>query len=519
MPPTPEPPAYARLSLHDSGLQHAVERAIALRTRLESVLDHHDDRAVQLTSALDELSDAVCITSPSGQLVSANRAFHRLAGLGPQDTVAHLSIDTLLCLDVDDGPPSALFARLGAGHDGVSALVRERTEPSERVFEASFAALASPGDGPTRVVTALRDVTAHDRALARAVNAERGAALGRLAAGLAHDLNTPLTVVMHALEALQPRHDAPNPEACDHAPWLCAAMQGCRRIQAVVADLEFLTHADIEAVELRRAVDLAVRTTTTDLRDRARVSVIDLDAPPALVDEAALSQVLVMVLNAALGALPVVPERPGPVTVRLGRDVDQWPEVEVAFECAHARPTPEARRLMTYAREAIEALGGRLWVDRDDALRMRVRAALPPAPVGPLEAPPPLRTLGVEEQPGAVLIVDDDDDLRESLAWLLEPLPTLSASSVEAARAHILAGRVSAVLCDLQMPGGLGTELLAWVRDHAPALRDRFAIMTGGALTPGARARLGHADVPVLYKPFGRDAVLALLAQLVNAAP
>ena len=118
-----------------------------------------------------------------------------------------------------------------------------------------------------------------------------------------------------------------------------------------------------------------------------------------------------------------------------------------------------------------------------------------------------------------VLIVDDDDDLRESLTWLLEPLPTLSANSVEAARAHIRAGRVSAVLCDLQMPSGLGTELLAWVQDHAPALRDRFAIMTGGALTPGARASLGQAEVPVLYKPFGREAVLALLSQLVSATP
>ena len=65
----------------------------------------------------------------------------------------------------------------------------------------------------------------------------------------------------------------------------------------------------------------------------------------------------------------------------------------------------------------------------------------------------------------------------------------------------------------------LGTELLAWVQDHAPALRDRFAIMTGGALTPGARASLGQAEVPVLYQPVGREAVLALLSQLVSATP
>lgn len=524
----PEPAAHVRLSLHDTTLQSAVERAIELRARLEREVerrDLRDDRTLQLGSALDELSDAVCVTHPDGRIISANRAFHVLAGLGPLDTVSHLSLDALLCMDADNEPLSALFGRMEPSLESVSARVRERARPEERVFEASFSAMASPSEGTNRVVTALKDVTANDRALARAVNAERGAALGRLAAGLAHDLNSPLTVVMHALEALQPRPDALLPKDSDSATWLCAAMHGCRRIQSVVADLEFLTHADVGVVELRRAVEIAVRTTTTDLRDRARISMVDLDAPPALIDEGALCQVLTMLLNAALSAPPVVVERSRPVSIRLGRDVNQWPEVEVSFECAHTRPTADmrpaadTRRRIAYTREAIEALGGRLWVDRDDALRMRVRVALPPAPAAEPETTMPPRAVCQAEQSGVVLIVDDDDDLRESLTWLLEPLSTLSANSVEAARAHIRAGRVSAVLCDLQMPSGLGTELLAWVQVHAPALRDRFAIMTGGALTPGARTSLGQAEVPVLYKPFGREAVLALLSQLVSATP
>lgn len=92
---------------------------MALRARLESGFERRnreDDRAVQLASALDELSDPVCVTSLSGGLVLANRAFHRLVGLGPLDPVAHLSLDTLLCVDADDGPLSALFGQLGADH-------------------------------------------------------------------------------------------------------------------------------------------------------------------------------------------------------------------------------------------------------------------------------------------------------------------------------------------------------------------------------------------------------------------
>jgi PAS domain-containing protein len=86
--------------LHDTTLQSAVERAIELRARLEREVerrDLRDNRTLQLGSALDELSDAVCVTHPDGRIISANRAFHVLAGLGPLDTVSHLSLDALLC--------------------------------------------------------------------------------------------------------------------------------------------------------------------------------------------------------------------------------------------------------------------------------------------------------------------------------------------------------------------------------------------------------------------------------------
>jgi DNA-binding NtrC family response regulator len=131
------------------------------------------------------------------------------------------------------------------------------------------------------------------------------------------------------------------------------------------------------------------------------------------------------------------------------------------------------------------------------------------------EAPAPIKPR--ERRPcedGPVLLVDDEDDLRESLSWLLEPTPTASARSIGEARARILQGGVSAVLCDLQMPTGLGTDLLDWLREADPRLATRFAFMTGGALTPSARAALEGSGVPILEKPFGRDAVVALLDSL-----
>jgi hypothetical protein len=56
--------------------------------------------------------------------------------------------------------------------------------------------------------------------------------------------------------------------------------------------------------------------------------------------------------------------------------------------------------------------------------------------------------------------------------------------------------------------------VLDWLREADPRLATRFAFMTGGALTPSARAALEGSGVPSLEKPFGRDAVVALLDSL-----
>jgi CheY-like chemotaxis protein len=116
-----------------------------------------------------------------------------------------------------------------------------------------------------------------------------------------------------------------------------------------------------------------------------------------------------------------------------------------------------------------------------------------------------------------ILIVDDERDLRESLAWLLDPMETRLAGSLEEARAILSAEPIRAILCDLQLSPHLGTDLLPWLAVHHPSLLRRFAVMTGGAVSSGAATALQGTGVPVLEKPFTRDAVAALLVKLCGA--
>ena len=70
-----------------------------------------------------------------------------------------------------------------------------------------------------------------------------------------------------------------------------------------------------------------------------------------------------------------------------------------------------------------------------------------------------------------ILIIDDDSSMIEMLLktidWeKLEVDTRLTASSAAAARQMIESQPVDLLLCDIEMPGGSGIELLQWMRDR-----------------------------------------------------
>jgi DNA-binding NtrC family response regulator len=117
-----------------------------------------------------------------------------------------------------------------------------------------------------------------------------------------------------------------------------------------------------------------------------------------------------------------------------------------------------------------------------------------------------------------ILIVDDDDAMREGLAETVTDLgyrPRLAASGKDAL-ALVAAGGIDAVLLDLRMPGGLdGIEVLRRIRagDNAPPV----VVLTAFASADNTieAMRLGAFDH--LTKPVGRDdlksVLLGMLAQ------
>ena len=122
-----------------------------------------------------------------------------------------------------------------------------------------------------------------------------------------------------------------------------------------------------------------------------------------------------------------------------------------------------------------------------------------------------------EVQAPHVLVVDDDDGIRRTIAEMLESEGYDVATAVDghAALARIAERAPALILLDLQMPGMSGWEVLARLREQGTRIPVVF--MTAGyrAQTEAERHNAeGH-----LGKPFEMDDLLAVVARLTGHAP
>lgn len=119
-----------------------------------------------------------------------------------------------------------------------------------------------------------------------------------------------------------------------------------------------------------------------------------------------------------------------------------------------------------------------------------------------------------------ILVVDDDDEVRNVIATLLglHGYDVVEAENGRAALAHIAErGLPSLILLDLRMPGMSGEELLDALRARSEAAeRPRPPVVVlSGEVGLGGRADTLLADA-TLSKPVELSELLATVARLVD---
>ncbi len=211
------------------------------------------------------------------------------------------------------------------------------------------------------------DLTEERAIRSQLITADRLAAIGRLAAGVAHEVNNPAAFVSVNLGVLRDRFSSGKAGTADVLAILDESMAGMDRIREIVRDLKgFARERAHERVEVAQVVASALRMATHETRGRARVERA-LEAG-LYVDARAgrLAQVLLNLIVNAAQAIPPGHASEHCISVRTYREDDKA-KIEVSDTGPGIAPDdlPHIFEPFFTTRESSGGTGLGLWLARE----------------------------------------------------------------------------------------------------------------------------------------------------------
>ena len=367
---------------------------------------------------------------------------------------------------------------------------------------------------------------------------QRMAGLGRLAAGVAHEVNNPLSSVIANLAFVaEELGGAPSLEVRQA---LREARDGAERVADVVRGLKTFSRPGDSArgaIDVREELEAAIRLARHELRHRATLQVQLDPVPPVVADAHELGQVFLNLLVNAAQAIPEGRADEQRVTVTARPRSDGWVAVEIGDTGAGIPPDVLDRIVepffttkplgvgtglgLAIAHGIVANAGGRIEVESRVGVGSTFRVLLPPAPGASAPAPGPAPAPGRPTRAGGRVLIFDDEPIvaRAAERALGGHEVVIATSAAEALRLLEGGERFDAVLCDLMMPQMTGMELHAQVAATAPALAERFVFITGGAFTDAAEAFLQRTPNGWIEKPFDPRGLRAAVERAIAHRP
>jgi PAS domain S-box-containing protein len=508
--------------------------------RILSLARDIDDRKVaeealvaseeQYRSMFNASIDGLALWNAAGELVDTNPALWQMYGYGDPDSIALRDGNW-------PGPsyPPEFLKTVAAGEPMHREFQAPRKDGS--VLELELHGIPMQYRGEPHVLTIARDVTEKKRSaeeLARQRESlhqrEKLAALGSLLAGVAHELNNPLSVVVARAVLLEERGDAPTQTA---AKKIRVAAERCARIVRTFLAMARQQRPERGPVAMNDVIAEALDLAGYAIRTSSIEVTLDLgeDMPPIEADADQLHQVL---LNLVINAQQSLQDRPAPRRISIASRFDAAADtvrVSVADNGpgipAHLRarvfepyfttkPTGMGTGVgLAVSLGIVEAHGGTLTVDCPEEGGAVFAFTLP---VGAAEAQPGVNPLAKPSTSGrrTILVVDDEAEVRETLAEILRGARhrVVTANSGREALQRMAEDRFDVIVTDIRMPDVDGFALYQQISQRWPRLAERVVFVTGDTLTSNLREFVKTSGRPVLEKPFMPGDVRRIVAEL-----
>ncbi len=392
----------------------------------------------------------------------------------------------------------------------------------------------------------VREQARHERREAKKLQGlvashERLAAIGRIAAGVAHEINNPATFITTNLElctdSLRQLEDELSPfheSLRSLRQSVTDSLSGIRRIATVVRDLHGFARVNSNEVELIHLEDVfasARNMLASHFRQGVQLDARLESTPAIAAHPGKLVQVITNLMSNAIDALATVPADRRTLIVEV-RELAGWVELSIRDNGPGMSASVQARAFdaffstkgsrgvglgLALCSEIANAHRGTLNLQSVEGEGTSVCLRLPldtglQLDVVRLPTPDP-RT---PTKP-RVLILDDEPLVLTSLGRLLaDECEVEGVGTGLAGLERVRKTRPDVIICDLGLPDIDGAEVYERLLRSDPSSAARMVFFTGGAVTERLREFLARPSIQVLHKPASRDVMLQAIRRTVS---
>ncbi|MBI4423518.1 MAG: PAS domain S-box protein [Elusimicrobia bacterium] len=512
-------------------------RDITERKRAEAELE-------RLNAAICQAVEAVIITDPQGDIQFVNPAFQALTGYAREEALG--KNPRLL----KSGRQSPAFYRdmwttLLSGRTWKGRMINKRKDGTTYAANASISPVRAASGEIVNFVAVQRDVTEELRLDDQLRQAQKMESVGRLAGGVAHDINNVLTAIngysMFVMEALPEGH----PQRED----VKEILQSSERATRLTKQLLAFSRKQIlqpRVLDLRTCMDEIIHMLRQILGEDIQLATT-VAAVPCMVKVDA-GQVDQVIINLAVNARDAMPKG-GTLTV-----ATEVVEQDEGFRARHP-DFPRGRMVRLSAHDTgcgmtdevkarifepffttkgagkgtglglatvfgiVKQSGGEIEVESSPEAGSTFRIYLPEAPAEPRERPAAEDGAGTLRGKETVLVVEDEALNRKVMERVLTAKGytlLVAVDGADALRALERRGKpVDLVITDVVMPGMGGRELA--LRVSRERLAPRILYISGYTDDALGHQGLLEPGVAFLSKPFSPTELLRKVRAVLDA--
>lgn len=479
-----------------------------------------------LAKLIEHATDAIFAFSPDGRLIWFNEQLASQTGFSREE----LSDGSYRLLVSGDDKKTARdrFALALAGEAQTFELNSQRKDGESRLLLITFTPIYDE-EGVTSVLSIAHDITEERLASERAAQAEKLRALGQLASGVAHNFNNILAAILGHAQLI--KRDCKEDRMLQRIDIIeKAALDGAQTVKRIQGFGLQQNEEILDAIDLNLLVQDSTNLTRARWSDDAQARglhyEVELDLQPLPLVFGAASELREVFVNIILNGLDAMPmggkmrittqvKGAGVIVSLSDNGIGMTREVsEHIFEPFFTTKGARGMGLgLAVSYSIIERHGGRIETRSSPASGTTFTITLPTGDVSLKESEMDEKA---KVKSAKVLVIDDDDRVREALVGMLNLAGhnTDYAVNGNEAMAKMERENFDLVFTDLSMPEVDGWAVAGEIRRRWPEVK--IVMVTGYAVPTETVKRHREFVNEIISKPIRFDDISATVNQVLS---